>query len=556
VAAPAVTPPEGSKPAHSQLKIVHRGHPSRRWRWILGILLFLLILLALCVRFVIARAEPILRTRVIETLSTRFKGRVELAGIHVSIINGLEVSGEGLEVYGATDPNPHEPGVQSLLGVQEFRFHTGLRNLFREPMRVETVYVKGLVLNIPPRETRQEMRAMRSRTGKMSISVDQFVCKEAKLLINTLKPGRPPLEFDISDLTLRDIGPRQPLHFDATLVNPKPVGNIHSTGLFGPLREDSPRSTAVQGQYSFSEADLGTLKGIKGILSSTGAYSGTLGRIVVEGKTDTPDFRVEVSGHRVPLHTDFHAIVDGTSGDTYLEPVKAAFLNSSFTARGKVIRLIGGLGHDIELNVVLTGARIEDLLRLGVRTDPPVMNGAVEMQTKMGLLPGSDDVVNRLQLRGNFHVPDAAFTNEKLQGRIDDLSLLSRGKPKLAREHLQQDVSSDLRGVFRLRDGVLDFSFLHFQIPGTHADMTGQYTLDGSVFDFHGKLRLDAKLSQMTTGWKSILLKPVDPFFHKNGAGTEIPFKVTGTRSEPHFGLDFHHKAESRNDGGETASGH
>jgi hypothetical protein len=540
VAAPALTPPEGSKPAHSQLKIVRRGRPSRRWRWILGILTLLLVLVALCARFVIARAEPILRTRVIETLSARFKSRVELAGIHVSIINGLEVSGEGLQVYGATDPNPYEPGVQSLLGVQEFRFHTGLRNLFREPMRVETVYVRGLVLNIPPRENRQEMRAMRSRTGKMSIAVDQFVCKEAKLLINTLKPGRPPLEFDISDLTLKDIGPHQPLHFDATLVNPKPVGNIQSTGLFGPLREDSPRNTAVQGQYSFSEADLSTLKGIQGILSSTGAYSGTLGRIVV-------------SGHRVPLHTDFHALVDGTSGDTYLEPVKAAFLHSSFTARGKVVRLIGSVGHDIELNVVLTGARIEDLLQLGVRTDPPVMNGAVEMQTKLSLLPGPDDVANRLQLRGNFHVPDASFTNEKLQGRIDDLSLLSRGKPRLAREHLQQDVSSDLRGVFRLRDGLLDFSFLHFQIPGTHADMTGQYTLDGSIFDFHGTLRLDAKLSQMTTGWKSILLKPVDPFLSKHGAGTQVPFKVTGTRSEPHFGLDFHHKAESRN---ETASGH
>ena len=46
----------------------------------------------------------------------------------------------------------------------------------------------------------------------------------------------------------------------------------------------------------------------------------------------------------------------------------------------------------------------------------------------------------------------------------------------------------------------------------------------------------------MMTGWKSILLKPVDPFFSKNGAGTEIPVKVTGTKSEPHFGSDFGHK--------------
>ena len=72
--------------------------------------------------------------------------------------------------------------------------------------------------------------------------------------------------------------------------------------------------------------------------------------------------------------------------------------------------------------------------------------------------------------------------------------------------------------------------------------MTGEYGLDGQTFDFRGEARLDAKLSQMTTGWKSILLKPVDPFFSKNGAGTEVPIRITGTESEPHFGLDFGHK--------------
>ena len=57
---------------------------------------------------------------------------------------------------------------------------------------------------------------------------------------------------------------------------------------------------------------------------------------------------------------------------------------------------------------------------------------------------------------------------------------------------------------------------------------------------------MDAKLSQMMTDWKSILLKPVDPFFSKHGDGTEIPVKVTGTKSEPHFGLDFGHKKTKR----------
>src|SRR5204863_250845 len=186
-------------------------------------------------------------------------------------------------------------------------------------------------------------------------------------IINTLKPDKLPLEFVIANLGMKEIGPGQPLRFIATLVNPKPVGHIQSSGLFGPWQADDPRSTPVRGKYSFSNADLSTLKGIGGILSSAGDYDGTVGNIVVDGKTETPDFRIAISGRPVPLSTEFHAIVDGTSGDTYLEPVKATILHSSLVARGSVLRVKESKGHRIVLDVAVDHARIEDLLELGVR---------------------------------------------------------------------------------------------------------------------------------------------------------------------------------------------
>lgn len=64
-----------------------------------------------------------------------------------------------------------------------------------------------------------------------------------------------------------------------------------------------------------------------------------LGRIKVMGEAETPDFRLDVSGQRVNLHTDFHAIVDGTDDDTYLNSVRARFLATSFTASGKIVRV-------------------------------------------------------------------------------------------------------------------------------------------------------------------------------------------------------------------------
>ena len=380
---------------------------------------------------------------------------------------------------------------------------------------------------------------------RVKIYFDKIECQDAHLLINTSTPGKPPLEFDIRDLRLLDVGPGQPMKFDATLVNPKPVGDIHSVGLFGPLLQDDPPQTPVQGSYAFTNADLGTIKGIGGMLSSTGEYAGTLGDIIVDGSTDTPDFRIASSGHSVALHTQFHAIVDGTTGDTYLRPVSATFLGSSLTARGSVVRSLNPHGHDIKLDVVLDHARIQDLLQLGVHTEPPIMTGPLTMKTRFSLPPGPAGVADRIQLDGAFHVSGAHFTNQKVQEKLDTISLISQGEPKQAHEHIQTDISTELSGKFDLRNGSLSFSLLHFLIPGTHIDMTGAYSLDGRKFDFHGKAKLEATLSQMTTGWKSFLLKPVDRFFRKDGAGTEIPIKVTGTQSEPKFGLDFGHKEAS-----------
>jgi hypothetical protein len=541
-----------------QVRIVNaEKKPGRRrwWKWLGIFVLLWLACMAVAARYVIIRAEPILRARVIETLSNRFKSKVELASFHVAVAKGgIEVNGAGLKIFGVHDANPYAPGVQPVIAVPEFRFQAKLHSLFRSPMHVDTVFVKGLELNIPPKENRQEMTNMRSHAAKMRIIVDKFVCEDTKLLINTSKPDKPPLEIAIGDLRMQSVGAGQPMQFQATLKNPKPVGDIESSGLFGPFDEQTPRDTPVQGDYSFSHADLSTIKGIAGILSSTGSYSGTLGNIVVHGKTDTPDFRLARSGHPVPLHTEFHAIVDGTSGDTYLKPVHATFLQSSLTANGFVVRKKDPQGHDVELDVVIDKARIEDLLKLGVRTDPPIMTGPVEMHTTLSLPPGSEDVVDRLKLAGNFHVQDAHFTNEKIQSRLDSFSLRSQGKAKEAKQHMEENVPADLRGTFALNDGTLSFSALHFSVPGTNIDMKGNYTLDGKTFDFQGKARLEAKISQMTTGWKSILLKPIDPLLSRNGAGVEVPIKITGTESAPHIGLDLGHKGggrDAKNDNGD-----
>ncbi len=534
---------EESEPVESKRR---RGHGA--WFWIGMSALLVVVVLVATFEVLLSRAEPILRARLVQSLSARFHSRVEMGAFEVSLLRGFEVSGQDVAIYpdNVTSNTP-------TFSVRHFSFRTGYASIFRSPMHIGSVDLEGLRINLPPKSQRKDAplpnhlpkddSTSHAQTGKVSIFVGEMHCTDTVLTLGTDKPGKVPLRFVIQSLSLRSIGAGKPLDFTAVLTNPKPVGQIESRGFFGPWNADHPGATAIGGVYGFRNADLSTFKGIAGILSSDGAYQGTLDKIVVDGKTDTPDFQVKISGHKITLHTDFHAIVDGTDGDTYLQPVQAKFLHSTLTARGYVVRVQGEPGRHTYLDVSMDHARIEDLLRLGVRTDPPVMEGQVVLHTNVDLPPGSQDVAHRLRLRGNFSIVNARFSSEKIQRKIDELSL--RGQGEVERIHQEERdgapevVRSQMRGDFDLSDANLNLPNLHFDVPGASIKLAGIYSLDGAKFNFIGTADMKATVSRMVGGWKGLLLIPVDRFFEKNGAGTEVPFKIDGTKSDPHFGLDF-----------------
>jgi hypothetical protein len=80
---------------------------------------------------------------------------------------------------------------------------------------------------------------------------------------------------------------------------------------------------------------------------------------------------------------------------------------------------------------------------------------------------------------------------------------------------------------------------LQFSVPGANVRLAGNYGLLNEQLHFEGHLQMQAKLSQTQKGIKSILLKLADPFFKKGNSGSVVPIKITGTRKDPHFGLNF-----------------
>jgi hypothetical protein len=511
------------------------------WFWAGISALFVVVVLVAVFEILLSRAEPILRARLIQGIAARFHSRVQMGAFEVSLLRGFEISGKDLAVY-PTNISSTTP----TFAVRRFAFRTGYTSLVRSPMHIGHVEVEGLRINLPPRSQHSPQPAQTDNHphGKsVSIFVEELACTDTVLALGTDKPGKLPTKFIIQNLNLHSIGAGKPMEFTAVLTNPKPQGHIESRGYFGPWNTDHPGSTALGGTYTFRDADLRTFKGIGGILSSDGSYQGTLDKIVVDGKTDTPDFQIKISGHKVALHTEFHAIVDGTDGNTYLEPVKAHFLHSSLIARGYVVRAQGEHGRHTYLDVTMDHARIEDLLRLGVRTDPSVLEGQLALHTKVDIPPGSEDVAHRLKLQGNFTIVNARFSSDKIQSKIDQLSLRSQGEVELANAQLRGAKTiiarSQMRGDFNLSDASLNLSNLLYDVPGAHIKLDGIYTLDGAKFNFLGTADMKATVSRMVGGWKGLLLMPFDRIFAKNGAGTEFPFKIDGTKSDPHFGLDL-----------------
>ena len=507
----------------------------KAWRWAIPAALIAVAIPVAVIQFAIAHAEPILKGRVVETLKSRFGSDVQLDTLHVSIVHGVDVTGGGLRIFpeketmAAGDRDP-------LIAIGQFNFHATVMGLIFKPTHVGTVHVRGLAIHVPPPARRNA--SSRRRIGKVKFRVDEIVCDDSELVIGTDKPDKDPRVFQLKHIVLHDLGPGQAWPFDALLTNPVPQGEIHAVGTFGPWNTEDPGNSNVTGKYAFEHADMNTIKGLGGTLHSTGSFDGQLDRIAVRGRTEVPDFSLDTANHPMPLTTDFQAVVDGTSGDTYLEQIDAELSGTHFICKGAVVNE-KGKGHHITVTVDVSEGRIEDFLELAVKAQPAPMSGRLTLHSTLDISPGPQSVTKKLALKGGFSLQQIHFTNPEIEDKVDILSLRAQGKIDNLKPGAP-DVQSRMVSDFTMQKGELNFSRLDYSLPGGDVQLIGTYRIDGRVCNFTGKVKTSAEVSEMVASkWKRILLKPLDPIFRKKGWGTVIPVKVSGSNGKVHFGYHF-----------------
>ncbi len=531
----------------------------RKRNWLIGIGLFAgagIAALFVAANMLANRFEPYIRQQAVLYLQERFDSEVELAALRVSLpkVSPLKLllrhGHDTVALVEAEDIAVRHKGrrdVPPMFLMKHFSFEVELGSLFDVPKKVRRVTLDGMEINIPPKGERPKLgpdeeqpKGLYGRPEEPGVIIEEVFVLNSVLTIIPKEKEKKPLRFDLHRVTLESAGTNVAMKYNAALTNATPPGEILSEGAFGPWVADEPGNTPLAGEYDFDNADLGVFTGIAGILESTGHFEGTLSSIAVRGQATVPNFRLKQAGNVVPLSTRFEVLVDGTNGNTTLKPVRGTLGKTNFTTSGAVIKRETDVHRSVSLDVTMPEGNIRDLLRLAMK-GAPFMEGRISLKTKIDIPPLTGTVRQKLLLDGQFEISEARFLKSRIQDQIDTLSRRGQGQP--TNKEIDQ-VLSGMAGIFHLENEMITFRSLSFAVPGAGVDLAGTYDLDGDAMDFHGTLSLQAKVSQTMTGWKRWVLKPVDPFFSKQGAGTLLHIQVVGTAKKPEFGRDRQKKKD------------
>ncbi len=475
--------------------------------------------------FLLHRYWPFERASVVESLQEAGDSRVEIRSFRKTFFPNPGCTLEGVVFR-------HGSAATPLITIDRLIIQGTYMGIVAR--HVSRVTAEGMRIVIPAFGTSQTFY-----TSQSNVTVDELVANGTILEFASKDAGAPPLRFEIREALLQSVGWSGPLTYRVKIHNPEPPGEITANGKFGVWNESAPEETPLSGDYKFEHADLSVYRGISGMLSSEGKFSGKLGHIDVSGATDTPDFEVDGSGHPVHLATEFKANVDGTNGDTNLDRVDAHFRRTHVIAHGSVAKTAHGEGKTARIDLNATHGRIEDILSLFVSKNPAPMSGDVSLHAHVELPPGERSFLQKVTLKGGFGIEGGGFSDASTQQGVNKLSAGALGEKDTSNP---ETALTDLKGEVVLREGVGTFSDLSFGVPGAAARMHGTYNIINHKVDLHGQMQVDTKISKTTSGTKAFLLTLMDPIFKKKKKGEIVPVRISGTYENPSFALDLDDK--------------
>ncbi|MFN8060916.1 MAG: AsmA-like C-terminal region-containing protein [Vicinamibacterales bacterium] len=531
------------------------------WRWLLAATLALALLAAAPVVWLLFVVTPRVRGELATMLAQQYGRHVTIGALRWQWTPSVALHGDAVSV------NDVEGGDRPpLIAIAAFDVDTSLGKMLATPREIDRVHLQGLRIYVPARPSTDTDGAARPAsapppgsggTGSASTTspiaapsstrapepspfvIREVVASDARVEIASSRADKPARVYEIPELRLGDITTVGPTAFDAVVVNPQPPGRVAAKGVFGPWNRSEPRATPLEGHYTFKDADLAVFKGIAGTLTAEGTFGGTLDETRVTGTARIPDFALHV-GQPVAMDTAFTASISDRGGDIDLRPVATSFGATGLEAAGSIVRSPEAKGRVIDLRVTAEKARIEDVLKLVLKSVKAPITGPMRLDTALLIPPGPDPVVRKMRLKGTFQLPKATFANTNVQKTLEKISRFGRGGESEAEDG--ESVVSNLNGAFELVDGVLHLDPVRFAVPGFAVHLVGGYALEGERLDLHGRVRLDRAPSEMVpSGRLSSWLTVADALLGERsdgGGGVVVPISIVGPRSKPSFKVE------------------
>ena len=445
---------------------------------------------------------------------------------------------------------PHEPAFGT---VKTLYVQGEWNDLLMLRRRVHLVEMTGLHLVIPAAGSRaihEEFPAGSAGAFRGPSTAVEVLRLHNSILEVQYDSGKS-LRFAIRSLELANLEKDHAIHYVLDMENPLPAGHISARGDFGPLNVHDVGATPVSGRFTFNQVRLSDIGELHGTLASTGRFSGPLRAIQASAISNTPDFAVS-DGQPTPVSGFVQCTVNGINGDVSLNQVEVKNGRTTIRAHGQV----AGSPKTAQIDLAVDQGRAEEILRPFLHENPPVI-GAASLESHAFVGPSGKPFLQRLSVEGQFHLPGAKDTNPQVERSISAFSAREQNPgakadpnplsvpssdPHANQAAAPAEVLSSLAGPVTIRQGVIATPALLFQIPGAHVHLHGTYNLNDESVHLLGNLKMDAGISHATTGWKSVLIKPLSPFFkRKHHPGSEIPIAVTGTPGHYRVVQDLSH---------------
>ncbi|HLJ77454.1 MAG TPA: hypothetical protein VKT75_08575 [Acidobacteriaceae bacterium] len=460
-------------------------------------------------------------------LESVFRSKVTVSGYHRIYFPAPGFVADNVTFYRHGDTS-----IPPLATIRRMTVRGNWITLFLHPHLLRRIQLEDLHIQIPPagspaRKTEFQETGPKSES---KMTIETVAVDHATL--DFLRKGQGPLRFVFSPTEVHNVKDGQPFTYSASIAIPEPSGFVKTQGTLGPIATSHYQTTPISGDFDLVHANLKGVDGISGMARAAGHYQGTLAQLEVTGDASSGDFRVS-DGHAVPVDAQYQILVNGPAGDVQIQHAVLRSGDSVITATAR----IAGKPKTTHVDFASTNGSLERYLNV-VEHGETTVRGLASFDASADFINGPEPFLKRLKLSGNLSLHHVSFVTQR-QHTMDAFSARVRknppGEPEASSQTNPPEIYAEASSHTRFDNGVATLPDVVVTIPGAEGKLHGTFNLLNYKVHLTGTAKLEKDLSHTGTGWKSVLLKPLAPFFRHKNAGTVISIAVTGTSDKPNL---------------------